>query len=134
MDLPFAVDSSPTRSSTTSLHHSNASSLVTASSQGSLLPADSPEHSSIYSSQEQSFSNTIISPGVVNDAELNDFTYVNVYETDDDEVDILMDGRSPPPEDDSNKGDVLTILLSGGTQDEAAGESIVVCYDNMTQP
>lgn len=131
MDLPFAVDASPERRST-SLHHSNASSLVTASSQGSLLPVDSPEHSSIYSSQEQSLSNTIISPHqselvpAVPDAELNDFTYVNVYETDADEVDVLMDGGIPPPEEDATKGDVLTVLLSGGTQDEAGGESIVV--------
>jgi len=130
MDLPFAVDS-PDRRASTSLHHSNASSLVTASSQGSLLPVDSPEHSSMYSSNEQSYSNTIISPHsevvpAVMDAELNDFTYVNVCETDADEVDILMDGRVPSPEEDTTRGDVLAVLLSGGTQDQDAGESIVV--------
>ena len=124
MDLPFAVDSSPDRRST-SLHHSNASSLVTASSQGSLLPDNSsPEHSS-YSSQEQSpYSNTIIAA----DADMNDFTYVNVCETD--EVDVIMDGQVPSPEDDTTRGDILAVLLSGGTQDHAAGESIVVSYSN----
>ena len=110
MDLPFAVDSSPDRRST-SLHHSNASSLVTASSQGSLLPDNGrPEHSS-YSSQEQSpYSNTIIAA----DADMNDFTYVNVCETD--EVDVIMDGQVPSPEDDTTRGDILAVLLSGGTQ------------------
>ena len=132
MDLPFAVDSSPDRRST-SLHHSNASSLVTASSQGSLLPADdSTDHSGMYSSPDNSLCNTIISPevlvpaAVVTDAELNDFTYVNVCETDADEVDVLMDGRVPLPEDDLIRGDVLAVLLSGGTQQQADGESIVV--------
>lgn len=138
MDLPFAVDT-PNRTTSTSLHHSNASSLVTASSQGSLLPSDSPEHSSLYSSNEQSCSNTIISPqsdtsDVVPaaDAALNDFTYVTVCETDADEVDIIMDGRVPSLDNDSQRGDILTVLLSGGTQEQAAGESIVVSILNRT--
>lgn len=135
MDLPFAVDSSPDRRSTL-LNHSNASSLVTASSQGSLLPADdSPEHSGMYSSPDNSFSNTIISPGVVPaDAELNDFTYVNVCETDADEVDVLMDGRVPLREEDLSRGDVLAVLLSGGTQEQDDGESIVVSGTYTASP
>lgn len=141
MDLPFAVDSSPERRTSTSLNHSNASSLVTASSQGSLLPVDSPDHSGMYSSPDNSLSNTIISPHSAEelipgaaDADLHDFTYVNVFETDADEVDVLMDGKVPIPIDAPARGDVLAVLLSGGTQEEqAGGESIVALCEKANE-
>jgi hypothetical protein len=89
----------------------------------------------MYSSPDNSFSNTIISPGVVpTDAELNDFTYVNVCETDADEVDVLMDGRVPLREEDLSRGDVLAVLLSGGTQEQDDGESIVVSGTYTASP
>lgn len=126
MDLPFAVDSSPERH--TSLHYSNASSLVTASSQGSILPGESSDQSSIYSSHDPSYLDFVshqqaeVVPAAT---EIIDFTYVNVFETDADEVEIMMEGRDPYSEADMARGDVLAVLLSGGTQ-EQGGESIVV--------
>lgn len=125
MDLPFAVDSSPERGRT-SLHNSNASSLVTASSQGSILPSGS-DQSSVFDPASNTIlaSQQVASPGVSDDDEIVDFMYVNVYETD--EVDVVMDGRDPSPEEENVRGDVLAVLLSGGTQ-EQDGESIVVSF------
>jgi hypothetical protein len=106
---------------------------VTASSQGSILPGESSDQSSIYSSHDPSYPNFVsqqqaeVVPAAT---EIIDFTYVNVFETDADEVDVMMDGRDPCPEADTMRGDVLAVLLSGGTQDQD-GESIVVriAYD-----
>ena len=128
MDLPFAVDSSPERH--TLLHHSNASSLVTASSQGSILPGESSDQSSVYSSHDASYPNFVsqqqaavhVVPAAT---EIIDFTYVNVFETDADEVDIMMEGRDPYSQPDTARDDVLAVLLSGGTH-EQGGDSIVV--------
>jgi hypothetical protein len=41
-----------------------------------------------------------------------DFTYVNVWETDADEVDILLPHQSNDPGENTPKGDVLTLLLN----------------------
>ena len=45
--------------------------------------------------------------------EIIDFTYVNVCETDADEVDIVIEGTDPTFRQENQRGDVLTILLSG---------------------
>jgi hypothetical protein len=150
MELPFAVEASGVVDDggdpiSSSLQHSESSSLVTASSQGSLLPPNTP-HDVVLPSQ---YAATCIPPPplpshgegqlVVNPASPpekdgyggkgdpeNDFTYVNISETDaddddDDEMDILIEGVDISfPQDhhqqqyqQQHRGDVLAALLSG---------------------
>jgi hypothetical protein len=66
-------------------------------------------------------------------------TYVNVCETDADEVDIILAGGDPgianndPDQEQGLRGDILTILLSGplhADQEDGGGETIVLqCED-----
>ena len=56
--------------------------------------------------------------------DINDFTYVNVCESDADEVDILIGGGYVVKEPDTRRGDVLTVLLSGTPQQD--NEELVV--------
>jgi hypothetical protein len=58
--------------------------------------------------------------------DMNDFTYVNICETDADEVDILIEGGYTTTEPETRRGDVLTILLSGMPQQETENEELVV--------
>jgi hypothetical protein len=143
MELPFAVES-PADSS---LHHSESSSLVTASSQGSFMnsssplvpntPQDivlpSPNHTQQHQHQQQQqqhhhHSNNnhpnnhhhhhqgqlVVTPASEEFIDPdNDFTYVNVTETDADDDDILFEGEDLTLQQDQTRGDVLAILLSG---------------------
>ena len=43
----------------------------------------------------------------------NDFTYVNITETDADDDDILFEGEDLTLQQDQTRGDVLAILISG---------------------
>jgi hypothetical protein len=138
MELPFAVESpSPADSS---LHHSESSSLVTASSQGSFMNSSSPlvpntpqdivlpspnhtqqhqHHHSNHHSRHQHQHHHHEGQLVVTPASEefidpdNDFTYVNVTETDADDDDILFEGADLTLQQDQTRGDVLAILLSG---------------------
>ena len=166
MELPFAVESSPDRvAGESSLHHSTAgSSLVTASSQGSLVnsnltgsplapntPHDVviPSYSN-YQGQQHGQRNVSIHGQVVTERvggnqgrqqhashpnpvepDINDFTYVNVCESDADEVDILIGGGYVVKEPETRRGDVLTVLLSGTPQQD--NEELVVSAVNRTQ-
>ena len=65
------------------------------------------------------------------DTEIIDFTYVNVSETDADEVDILIEGGDTVCQPGEQRGDVLTILLSGVQQNE--NETLVVRLILMVQ-
>ena len=140
MELPFAVES-PADSS---LHHSESSSLVTASSQGSFMnsssplvpntPQDiilpSPNHTQQQQQQQQYLHPNNNHPNhnhhhhhqgqlVVTPASEefidpdNDFTYVNITETDADDDDILFEGEDLTLQQDQTRGDVLAILISG---------------------
>lgn len=150
MELPFAVESSPAPVAGTSLEQSD-SSLVTASSQGSFggsssmavpLPPNTPQDVVLpgatsnfrLSTPQELQPGHLVTPGFreqqihdqgYGDGEVIDFTYVNVYETDADEVDILLEGGDMNFSQGNNKrGDILTVLLSGLQQD--AKESVIV--------
>jgi hypothetical protein len=137
MELPFAVES-PERAMGSSLQHSTGSSLVTASSQGSLmnsnlagspLPPNTPQDVVIprYDNYHgQGHFQRGQEPEIMGEADIIDFTYVNVCETDADEVDILIEGGDPSSQHTATVGDVLTILLSGMQQNE--NEALVVSY------
>jgi hypothetical protein len=152
MELPFAVESPEhVNVSVASLQHSTAgSSLVTASSQGSLLnssgglssplPPNTPQdvvlpHYDNYHGQgtprQQGIPGHLVSPAPrmepMGDLEIIDFTYVNVCETDEDEVDIVLEGGEAVEQQDAQRGDVLTVLLSGVQQEQ--NEALVVSID-----
>ena len=141
MELPFAVES-PADSS---LHHSESSSLVTASSQGSFMnsssplvpntPQDiilpSPNHTQQQQQQQQQQhlhpnnnhpnhhhhhhqGQLVVTPASEEFIDPdNDFTYVNITETDADDDDILFEGEDLTLQQDQTRGDVLAILISG---------------------
>jgi hypothetical protein len=145
MELPFAVESPDPGSS--ALQQSD-SSLVTASSQGSYinsgtldspLPPNTPQDVILpprydnirdqQSHQQHRISgSSLVTPAQrqqqepkddgYGEPEIIDFTYVNVCETDADEVDILLDGGDVVLPQETQRGDVLTVLLSGMQQDE----------------
>jgi hypothetical protein len=158
MELPFAVESpEQVTVSVASLQHSTAgSSLVTASSQGSLmnssgglsspLPPNTPQdvvlpHYDNYhgkgTPRQQGIPGHLVSPAprgmvvqeAMGDLEIIDFTYVNVCETDEDEVDIVIEGGEAVEQQDAQRGDVLTVLLSGVQQEQ--NEALVVSIDDM---
>jgi hypothetical protein len=156
MELPFAVESpEQVNVSVASLQHSTAgSSLVTASSQGSLmnssgglsspLPPNTPQdvvlpHYDNYHGQgtprQQGVPGHLVSPAPrmqvqepMGEMEIIDFTYVNVCETDEDEVDIVIEGGEAVEQQDAQRGDVLTVLLSGVQQEQ--NEALVVSIDD----
>lgn len=161
MELPFAVESPERVSGDSELHHSTAgSSLVTASSQGSLInsnltgspllpntPQDVvlPNYNNYQGNQQHQPHGHVSIPGQVlasavaqggshhqhahhpnpaTEPDINDFTYVNVCESDADEVDILIGGGYVVKEPETRRGDVLTVLLSGTPQQD--NEELVV--------
>ena len=146
MELPFAVESPEhqVNVSVASLQHSTAgSSLVTASSQGSLmhssgglsspLPPNTPQdvvlpHYDNYHGQgtprQQGIPSRMQVQEPMGELEKIDFTYVNVCETDEDEVDIVIEGGEAVEQQDAQRGDVLTVLLSGVQQEQ--NEALVV--------
>lgn len=130
MELPFAVESNQELP-----NHSDDGSLVTASSQDDstiLQPYGSSAHESFASSFLPSriisavsqWSNTAVQqqPGLhakapPNAAEMNDYTYVNVWETD--EVDIVVSNHEERTVNSTKKEatdtlttDILTLLLN----------------------
>ena len=169
MELPFAVEASDKRSQ---LQQSvtDSSSLVTASSQGSLIETDTydpilppkqnpPEHVNILS--EPPVSNAVTStnnnsvgsrvtsalshfggnpssheriPNEENETETIDFTYVNVWETDEDEVDIIIAGCDPTnSQEEVPSRDILSVLLSGNAQQNGESERIVAFSEEANQ-
>ena len=123
MDLPFAVDS-PERDPFRVLSHSTASSLITATSQGTFSQGSfltSSEPNGIVCTQPT----TMIMETSL-ETEMIDFTFVHA-ESDADEVDVIIDGGIMPDDGiERPKGDILAILLSGSAQQSGCGESVVV--------
>jgi hypothetical protein len=151
MELPFAVESSSDPPVTGSSLQQSESSLVTASSQGSFmnssggldgpLPPNTPQdvvlprYDNIGAQGQQRMSGHLVTPAaaaqreqdpkdVYGEPELIDFTYVNVCETDADEVDIFLEGGDVDLQEEPERGDVLTVLLSG--MQHNGNESLVV--------
>jgi hypothetical protein len=126
MELPFAVES-PTEPVTNSrLQQSESSSLVTASSQGSFMssthlddlntPQDVvlPRYDNIQQPRIQIANPRSPEPtDGFGEPEVIDFTYVDVSETDADEIKILIDGNDLNFDEGAQRGDVLSVLLSG---------------------
>jgi hypothetical protein len=147
MELPFAVES-PEPVTGSSLRQSESSSLVTASSQGSFmnssnldspLPPNTPQDVVLPrydnlqgQASQQRIPGHLVTPAQreqdskdrFEDLEIVDFTYVNVCETDADEVDILLEGGGLDLQQEAQRGDVLAVLLSGMHQN--VNESLVV--------
>jgi hypothetical protein len=113
------------------LHHSD-SSLVTASSQGSFvdsalfdrpLPPNTPQDVVLpsYQSRTNHPPPPRISGPISDDTEVIDFTYVNISEDDADGIGVLVEGGDLDFQPETQRGDILTILLSGmqhyGTDD-----------------
>lgn len=124
MELPFAVESSEELP-----NNSDDGSLVTASSQGDSTILQSQDTTSAH----ESFASTFLPSRIINavtqwnntaaqqpqydaklpaTAEINDYTYVNVWETD--EVDISQHEESPTAEEASSNTttDILTLMLN----------------------
>lgn len=120
MELPFAVESSVLPRS-----DDGSSSLVTASSQGSLtasydpLPPPSTATTTGLDSVLTQFG-VSAPPAAPPNLETIDFTYVNICDADDDEVDILLDANGSDTLDEEHPHDILTVLLTGGVQANAA--------------
>jgi hypothetical protein len=114
MELPFAVET-PSDPVTNSLHQSESSSLVTASSQGSFM--NSTSHlDSLNTPQDvvlPRYDRISTEPVNPKEPEVIDFTYVNVCETDADGANILIDHNHLNFAQNSQRGDVLSVLLSG---------------------
>lgn len=141
MELPFAVEpTDPIPES--SLHHSE-SSLVTASSQGSFMDSSNlgspllpntpqdvvlPPRDTRTSGQPQNLpplpqisgaGPTVITTAPTSsqreqdEPEVIDFTYVDVSETEADAMGILMEGGNLDMQPETQRGDILTVLLSG---------------------
>jgi hypothetical protein len=105
------------------LAHSTASSLMTASSQGSFSRGSflTSEQSGMYTHH----STVVTSPSLETETETIDFTFVHA-ESDADEVDVVIDaGVMPYDGIERPKGDILAVLLSGSAQ-QNGGELIVV--------
>jgi len=136
MELPFAVGIHDSPIQGTALHHSD-SSLVTASSQGSFVESglfDSPllpntpqdvvlpnYHQSRTTAAATVATTTttsshppppLISGQFSDDTEVIDFTYVNISEEDAD-AGVLVEGGDVEVQQENQRGDILTILLSG---------------------
>eukprot|EP00934_Nitzschia_sp_Nitz4_P001462 Nitzschia sp. Nitz4//scaffold3_size479765//241155//243275//NITZ4_000102-RA/size479765-processed-gene-1.459-mRNA-1//1//CDS//3329550764//1462//frame0 len=129
MELPFAVESSAPAETGNSLQHSE-SSLVTASSQGSFVDSSTfgspllpnrPQDVILPRYSEENKHNAPQrveplrpqAPGQQDDIEVIDFTYVNVSEQDADDVGFLTEVGEIGLQPDDQKGDILSILLSG---------------------
>jgi hypothetical protein len=147
MELPFAVESSPGQATGSNLHQSD-SSLVTASSQGSFinsgtldspLPPNTPQdvvlprYDNLHHSQQPQISGQLLTPAEggrirkhdVTEPDVIDFTYVDVCETDEDEVTILLEGLGTHNlQQETHRGDVLAVILSGMQHGE--NETLVV--------
>lgn len=161
MELPFAVESSLENAS---VQHSSldGSSLVTASSQGSLTPVETASQPiplkasndqgffSSFSKSSSKVSAVLSHFGVVGtkpsasteypvqETETIDFTYVNVCETDAEEVDIVIPGVTEGHEDESSSSsDILSFLLSGAIHENPESQELVeLCeeaYDYMNK-
>ena len=125
MELPFAVESTGSAVQGSTLHQSD-SSLVTASSQGSYmdasqlegpLPPNTPQDVVIENRQQQAPSRP--PPPRISgqeEPEVIDFTYVNVSEDDADDVGILLEGGDLDMQPETQRGDILTVLLNGMQQ------------------
>jgi hypothetical protein len=126
MELPFAVESSPEPVANSHLQQSESSSLVTASSQGSFMssthlddlntPQDVvlPRYDNIQQPRPQLATPRNPEPNDgFGEPEVIDFTYVDVSETDADEIKILIDGNDLNFDEGAQRGDVLSVLLSG---------------------
>jgi hypothetical protein len=139
-ELPFAVESSP-QQMRRSLQQSG-SSLVTASSQGSFIneaggsplipdtPQDVvlPDHR-MRSSGKPGGGPLVSGPGILDEPEIIDFTYVNVTEMEEDDGGVLIDGNHvlfDQHRRSERTGNVLAVLLSGAQQEE--NETLVVRY------
>ncbi len=131
MELPFAVEATDSTAPGSTLQQSD-SSLVTASSQGSFmdtshfdgpLPPNTPQDVVLprYENRQPSqnpplprIPRQLSSPGEQDEPEVIDFTYVNVSEDDADyDVGILFEGGEFDMQPETQRGDILTILLSG---------------------
>lgn len=129
MELPFAVEPSDSGVQNSSLQQSD-SSLVTASSQGSFmnpshfdgpLPPNTPQDVVLPNRQSQGHPghppppriDGPISSSRDDEPEVIDFTYVNVSEDDADDVGILLEGGDLDMQPETQRGDILTVLLSG---------------------
>jgi hypothetical protein len=134
MELPFAVESTDSGVQGSTLHQSD-SSLVTASSHGSFmdssqldgpLPPNTPQDVVLprYENRQQAethqshppppiISGQISSQREQDEPEIIDFTYVNVSEDDADDVGILLEGGDLDMQPETQRGDILTVLLSG---------------------
>jgi hypothetical protein len=137
MELPFAVESTDSAVQGSTLHQSD-SSLVTASSQGSFLdssqldgplPPNTPQDVVLprYENRQQAethqshpppplISGPISSQREQDEPEVIDFTYVNVSEDDADDVGILLEGGNFDMQPETQRGDILSVLLSGMQQ------------------
>lgn len=138
MELPFAVEPAPPDVQGNALHESD-SSLVTASSQGSFIDSNvintplipnTPQDVVLprYDNQrlqdqtqqaQQRHPPPRISGPLSTDQdepEVIDFTYVNVSETDADDVGVLLEGGEFDLQPETHRGDILTVLLSGMEQ------------------
>ena len=140
MELPFAV---PDPVGGASLRQSESSSLVTASSQGSFmnssnldspLPPNTPQDVVLprydnlqgQAPLQRISGHLVVTPAereqnpvdVYEEPEVVDFTYVNVCETDADEVDIFLEGGGLNFEQEAQRGDILAVLLSGMHENE----------------
>jgi hypothetical protein len=150
MELPFAVES-PDPVARSTLRQSESSSLVTASSQGSFmnssnldspLPPNTPQDVVLPrydnlqgqgQASQQRISGHLVTPAQreqdsedgYEEPEIVDFTYVNVCETDADEVDIMLEGGGLDLQQEAQRGDVLAVLLSG-IMHQNVNESLVV--------
>lgn len=137
MELPFAVEPATPNISGAALHESD-SSLVTASSQGSFIESSDINNTPLipntpqdvvlprYDNQQYTGQTRQTHPpppridGPIpidpDEPEVIDFTYVNVSETDADDVGILLEGGEFDMQPETQRGDILTVLLSGMEQ------------------
>ena len=136
MELPFAVEPHDSTLDGSTLCHSD-SSLVTASSQGSFvdsglfdgpLPPNTPQDVVLpsYQSRNNHPPPPRITGPISDETEVIDFTYVNISEDDAYGVGVLVEGGDLEFQPESQRGDILTILLSGMNQNGGASDDFLV--------
>lgn len=124
MELPFAVEAQNSNLQQGSTLQNSDSSLVTASSQGSFvdstlldspLPPNTPQDVVLPSYQTLPIPPRPprISGPLSDELEVIDFTYVNISEDDTDGVGVLIEEEDLDLRPETQRGDILTILLSG---------------------
>jgi hypothetical protein len=139
MDLPFAISSNGQNT----LGQSSSSSLVTASSQGSLPPLQAyepPTHVN-HANESKGIKSVFSQFGLTNlsprprtsgkelpvETEVIDFAYVQVGESDADEVDIIIPGAEANHyEDETPRKDVLSFLIKQDPQNESEQVSVTI--------